>query len=428
MSKKKEASKNLKKDSEINHQEEKPADESEVVFDLSSEEILDTVTTKPVHDLDPLNSLTETLVEKSNNLDNLDVFVTDNLEAFEMGDAEISEDFEQTGFEGLSPETNEDKVEEIQLTDEEAISILESLLFISDRPVGLTTFKNAFANTNIDTKKIKDLIDEVKIDFAQTRRGVSLEEVDGAFQLRTKPDNQEFIKKILKPKIFKLTGPSLETLSIVAYKQPCIKSQVDEIRGVESGHLVRALMDKGLVAFDGKSDFPGRPMLYKTTRKFLEVFGLRNLNELPSLSEIEELLPEGIGEDDDKQTLSQLAGKLEENFEAQSYSIGEEELGKITEQLSDISTETEFFEIEKRKQRESRDRDRAEGIRENLILGEPVDPKDEKWLQRYEIKMNQDLQDGKLEKQTLEDANPDKDIESSEGLTDLVNEDPLDLL
>jgi segregation and condensation protein B len=299
----------------------------------------------------------------------------------------------------------------ISLTDDEAVSIIESLLFISDRPVGLTTFKSAFESTNVDTKKIKELINELKIDFASSRRGVSLEEVDGAYQLRTKPDNQDFIKKILKPKIFKLTGPSLETLSIVAYKQPCVKSQVDEVRGVESGHLIRALMDKGLVAFDGKSDFPGRPMLYKTTRKFLEIFGLRNLSELPSLSEMEEILTEGIGdEDDDKPTLSQLAGSLEENFEAQSYSIGEEELGKITEQLSDISTQTEFFEIEKQKQKESRDRDRAEGLRDALILGDAIDPKDEKWLQRYGIKMNQVLSDNPMEDEDLETD----ELESSE--------------
>lgn len=353
-------------------------------------------------------------------------------------------------------------IEQMQITDDIAISILESLLFISDRPVGLTTFKNAFENTNITTKKIKELLNELKIDFVNSRRGVSLEEIDGAYQLRTKPDNQDFIKKILKPKIFKLTGPSLETLSVIAYKQPCVKSQVDEVRGVESGHLIRALMDKGLVAFDGKSELPGRPMQYKTTKKFLEIFGLRNLSELPSLSEIEELLPEGIGEDEDKQTLSELAGKLEESFEATSYSIGEEELGKITEQLSGISTETEFFEIEKQKQRESRDRDRAEGIREALILGDAVDPKDEKWLQRYDLKMNstapvlEDLEsteantnsdyivteitadDLDLEDELSAESNIEEDLEveqqtsqkskDQEDLESLVQEDPLDLI
>lgn len=350
----------------------------------------------------------------------------------------------------LTPEQSE-LTPETQLTDEEAISILESLLFISDRPLGLTTFKNAFENTNVNTKKIKELIDELKMDLVQRRRGVTLEEVDGAYQLRTKVDNQDYIKKILKPKIFKLTGPSLETLSVIAYKQPCIKSQVDEVRGVESGHLIRALMDKGLVAFEGKSDLPGRPMLYKTTRKFLEIFGLRNLSELPSLSEIEELLPEGIGEDEDKETLSELAVKLEDEYGDQSYSIGEEELGKITEQLSGISTQTEFFEVEKQRQREARDRDRAEAIREALILEETVDPKDVKWLERYESKQastddsetsNQiDVNDVVTEMDETQAINElsfleSKDVSETENILDDIEieedisdkEDPLDLL
>ncbi len=345
-------------------------------------------------------------------------------------DDAVEDNMQEMGEELLL--VSESDPELMQITDDHAISIMESLLFISDRPVGLTTFKNAFENTNITNKKIKELLNEVKIDFVNSRRGVSLEEIDGAYQLRTKPDNQDFIKKILKPKVFKLTGPSLETLSVVAYKQPCVKSQVDEIRGVESGHLIRALMDKGLVAFDGKSELPGRPMQYKTTKKFLEIFGLRNLSELPSLSEIEELLPEGIGEDEDKQTLSELTGKLEENFEASSYSIGEEELGKITEQLSGISTETEFFEIEKQKQKESRDRDRAEGIREALILGDTVDPKDEKWLQRYDLKMNSDVP--AMEDLDMVEAKSDQDessVEKSKDQEDLESiavDDPLDLI
>ncbi len=417
---------------------------SDNFFNLSSEENLRSETsqalaTENALEKDPLDLLTESLIQQNQNLEILEDESTEVLDTseFESVNSLVSDlandpvdDAKKDSLTEPEQENKQERPEVIQLTDDEAISIIESLLFISDRPVGLTTFKCAFLDTDIDTKKIKDLINDLKIDFANSRRGVSLEEVDGAFQLRTKPDNQDFIKKILKPKVFKLTGPSLETLSILAYKQPCIKSQVDEVRGVESGHLVRALMDKGLVAFDGKSDFPGRPMLYKTTRKFLEIFGLRNLSELPSLSEIEELLPEGIGEDDDKPTLSQLAGKLEENFEAQSYSIGEEELGKITEQLSVISTETEFFEVEKRKQKESRDRDRAEGVREALILGDFVDPKDEKWLQKYDIKMSQDLEDGKSVKENDEMNHevPSEAKDDESELSNLVKEDPLDLL
>src|SRR5204863_3661148 len=101
---------------------------------------------------------------------------------------------------------------------------------------------------------------------------------------------------LVKGRSFRLSGPALEVLSIVAYKQPVIKSEIDQIRGVESGHLVRALMEKNIVRFAGKSELPGKPMLYATTKEFLELFGLRNIRELPTLSEIDELIPEGIGE------------------------------------------------------------------------------------------------------------------------------------
>lgn len=384
----------------------------DTVFDDSTEEAAETFNVAAdVESEDDVETLSEDAEE-------------DSLQAL-VGGAGLDFTEYEAGEQGeLLASENGEAVQPVYITDDEAISIMESLLFISDRPVGMTTFKNAFEGTNVNTKKIKELINELKVDFVERRRGVSLEEVDGAFQLRTKADNQDYIKKILKPKVFKLTGPSLETLSVIAYKQPCVKSEVDEVRGVESGHLIRALMDKGLVAFDGKSELPGRPMQYKTTRKFLEVFGLRNLSELPSLAEIEELLPEGIGDVEEKQTLSELAGKLEENFEAASYSIGEEELGKITEQLSEISTETEFFEVEKQRQREARDRDRAEGIREALILGDAVDPKDEKWLQRYDIKINQAAQDGGVA--SGEDVTDDELIEAAD-VQDGVSSDEVEM-
>jgi segregation and condensation protein B len=174
-------------------------------------------------------------------------------------------------------------------------------------------------------------------------------------------------------------------LSIVAYKQPVTKHQIDEIRGVESGHLLRALMEKHLLTFGERSDLPGKPMFYETTRKFLEIFGLRNLQELPSLHEIDQLIPEGIGgeEEKKKETLSDLTGELSEQV-GSSYSVGEEELLKITDELSTITTSSEFFEQEKERQRQKRDADRAQDIKERQIVGEEIEAKDLRWLERYE--------------------------------------------
>ncbi|MCB0378702.1 MAG: SMC-Scp complex subunit ScpB [Bdellovibrionales bacterium] len=299
-------------------------------------------------------------------------------------------------FEGEEDEGADNAEEEIDANSEDflerdqAVSVIESLLFSSDRPIGIGTFKQVFKGTNIKTKDIKKLLEDMQSLYAESTRGVSLEEINGGWQLRTKVDNMDFLRKLAKARPFKLSGPALEVLAIIAYKQPLVKSEVDQIRGVESGHLVRALMEKGLVCFQGKSELPGKPMQYGTTRKFLEIFGLRNLRELPSLDEIDQLLPDGIGIEEEDEKLSDVTESMSENYVG-NYSEGEEELEKITGTLSEIDTSSEFFEEEKRRQKVKRDRDRARDIQEALDVGEEVDPKDVRWFERYQAKLEEEL-------------------------------------
>ncbi|MFP5519742.1 MAG: SMC-Scp complex subunit ScpB [Bdellovibrionia bacterium] len=306
------------------------------------------------------------------------------LEALADGDQEVPEQ-DLSGTELDDFESAE--IEEVEFVEDERLeSILESILFASDRPVSLAQIKLVFKGTNISTQKIKRCLDQLAVEYAGGRRGITLEEVPGGYQLRTKVDNMEFLRRTLKTRQFKLSGPALEVLSIVAYKQPVVKSEVDEIRGVESGHLLRALMEKNLVCFQGKSELPGRPMQYGTTRKFLEIFGLRNLKELPTLSQIDELLPEGIDEEsaEQKPTLASITDSLAESVNTVSYSSGEEELMKIQSQLEEISTSTDFFEQEKIRQAEKRDAEKAQNIREALAMGEPVATRDANWLVKYD--------------------------------------------
>lgn len=279
------------------------------------------------------------------------------------------------------------EIEEVQFIEDERLeSIVESILFASDRPVSLASIQLVFKGTNIKKDKIRRTLDNLAVEYAGGRRGVVLEEVTSGYQLRTKIDNMNFLKGTVKAKAFKLSGPALETLAIVAYKQPVVKMEVDQIRGVESGHLMRALMEKGLVNFEGKAEnLPGKPMQYGTTRKFLEIFGLRNLKELPTLSQIDELLPEGIGEEvEEKPTLSMVTDSMSEQVTAVSYSQGEEELGLIEDQLTSISTSSDFFEQEKLRQKMKRDEEKAQNIRESLLVGEDVPKRDLNWLKRYE--------------------------------------------
>jgi segregation and condensation protein B len=298
----------------------------------------------------------------------------------ETSEAEVSlEGTELDGFESA-------EIEEVEFVEEERLeSIIESVLFASDRPTSLASLKLLFKGTNVRGDKIRRALDQLAVEYAGGRRGVTLEEVPGGYQLRTKIDNMEFLKRTLKARQFKLSGPALEVLAIVAYKQPMVKSEVDEIRGVESGHLLRALMEKNLVCFEGKSELPGRPMQYGTTKKFLEIFGLRTLKELPTLSQIDELLPEGIDEQqaEEKPTLAMITDSMSESFLG-NYSVGEEELMKIEEQLGDIATSTNFFEEEKRRQAEKRDEEKAQNIREAMAMDEPVSTRDENWMKKYD--------------------------------------------
>ena len=295
-------------------------------------------------------------------------------------DGESVEGTELEGFESA-------QIEDLEFVEDEQIeSIVESILFASDRPVSFLSIQQVFKGTTVKKDKIRRAIEALAVEYAGGRRGVTLEEVTGGYQIRTKVDNMNFLKRTIKARSFKLSGPALETLAIVAYKQPVVKIEIDQIRGVESGHLLRALMEKGLVNFEGKAEnLPGKPMQYGTTRKFLEIFGLRNLKELPTLSQIDELLPEGIGEEvEEKPTLSMVTDSMAAEVKDVSYSQGEEELGQIEEQLTSITTSSDFFEQEKLRQKMKRDEEKAQNIREALAVGEAVSKRDENWLKRYE--------------------------------------------
>lgn len=323
---------------------------------------------------------------------------TDEADAIDLsmaeGENELSE-FEAAEIEE-EPEKEFLPVEQLE-------SILESLLFVSDKPLSVAAMKQVFKHTTVTTRQIKKALDALAVEFASSHRGVTLEEVSGGYRLHTKVDNMDYLKKMVRARPFKLSGPAMEVMSIVAYKQPLVKAEVDEIRGVESGHLLRALMDKSLVCFAGKSELPGKPMLYGTTRKFLETFSLKSLKDLPTLSEIDELIPEGIGDEEEKPTLDALTDSLSEEIGG-SYSEGENELLKITDQLATIETSSEFFEQEKQRQREKRDADRAQNILEAIDVGEEVADKDRRWLERYQAAQEEALQE---QEQGLEEAQED---------------------
>lgn len=313
----------------------------------------------------------------------------EDVEEIPAAEAEVDlSEAEQSSLEGTELAGFESaQIDEVEFIEDERLeSIVESILFASDRPVSLLSIKEVFKGTNVKKDKLRRILDQLSVTYASGNRGVQLIEVTGGYQLRTKLDNLDFLKRSVKTRPFKLSGPALEVLSIVAYKQPVVKNEIDQIRGVESGHLLRALMEKGLCAFEGKAEtLPGKPMQYGTTRRFLEIFGLRNLKELPSLSQIDELLPEGISnEDEPKPTLASVTDSMSEQVRDASYSQGEDELGKIENELSIIATSSDFFEQEKVREKKRKEAEKAQDIRDAVVMRESVSTRDVNWLKKYD--------------------------------------------
>ena len=171
-------------------------------------------------------------------------------------------------------------------------SVIESLLFVSDIPLGLDRIKEVLGE--VGKKDIQRLLSELGEDYDRSQRGFTLVEVAEGYQLRTRPEHAEWIKRLQRVKPFALSQPALETLAIIAYKQPIVRSDVEKIRGVDSGGVLRTLLERKLIKILGKKDVPGRPLVYGTSKRFLETFGLKNLSSLPTLKDLEGLGPPAV--------------------------------------------------------------------------------------------------------------------------------------
>ncbi len=169
-------------------------------------------------------------------------------------------------------------------------SIVESLLFASDKPLSVKKLQELTGER--DPEKVSAAIEWLRADYAD--RGVVLHEVAGGYQFRTSPLNAYWVQQMVAGRPVRLTRAQLETLAIVAYRQPITRAEIDDIRGVDSGGTLKTLLDRDLVRVLGKKEEPGRPLLYGTTKGFLEFFNLKDLKDLPTLREFHELTEESL--------------------------------------------------------------------------------------------------------------------------------------
>lgn len=170
-------------------------------------------------------------------------------------------------------------------------TIIEGLLFVADEPLTLEKMAQAFEE-EMPAERLARVLDELINEYEEMGRAFVLKQVAEGYQFRTRPELSAHVLRLKKKNPTRLSLAALETLTIVAYRQPVLRAEIEKIRGVDAGGMIKLLLEKELIRTVGRKDLPGRPILYGTTKKFLETFDLPSLEALPSIEEIESLSQE----------------------------------------------------------------------------------------------------------------------------------------
>src|SRR5208283_1427815 len=181
------------------------------------------------------------------------------------------------------------------VTDEILKALVEGIIYVAPEPVTLDGILKVLEGE--ERERVKAKLEELVADYEQNSHGIQIRQVANGYKSSTKAEHHEVLRKYvksLKP-LVKLSKPALETLAVVAYRQPVTLPEIEEIRGVDCGGVIHTLMEKKLVVTSGRKNVVGRPILYRTSRDFLVHFGLKDINELPSLKEFEELAKRALG-------------------------------------------------------------------------------------------------------------------------------------
>ena len=164
--------------------------------------------------------------------------------------------------------------------------IVESMLFASDKPLTIREIRSCLPDAKADD--IKGVLEVLKYEYDALSRSFELKEVAKGFQFRSRPEYGAYILRMLQSTPNRLSKAAMETLAIIAYKQPILRHEIERLRGVDVGGILKTLLEKGLIKIMGRKDLPGRPLIYGTAKRFLEVFDLKDISSLPKLREIKE--------------------------------------------------------------------------------------------------------------------------------------------
>ena len=166
--------------------------------------------------------------------------------------------------------------------------IVEALLFAADKPLAVKDLRGCLPDTK--PAEIKSALKVLKYEYEAMGRSFSLHEIADGYQLRSRSEYGPYILRLLQSSPERLSRAAMETLAIIAYKQPILRQEIERLRGVDVGGIVRTLLERGLIKIMGRKNLPGRPLIYGTTGKFLEVFDLKNIESLPNIKEMQTLI------------------------------------------------------------------------------------------------------------------------------------------
>ena len=342
-------------------EELKTSESSELVSESSSEPFSDSTsettsesTSESIEDqLSRLSQVMKELPVENSNQDTVEAEVAS---AESRLDAQIAEDlalemenqqnlkFSQNDIELELPNGQDFNLEEIQ-------SCMEAILFISDKPISFDKLKS-YLGTHFSQSDFDEAIHSLIARYQEPSHGIELIEVAGGYQLRTKPGRASLAQKLVRVQTQRLSTGGMESLAIIAYKQPVMKEEIDKIRGVDSSYFVRGLLEKKLIQISGRSELPGRPILYSTTDEFLSVFGLKDLSALPSLRELEQMIPRSETrnpEDEDPRVreMRRLVGEMKADRSGDLHYNPKEDdviLKEIRERVTAIPTSTPYLD------------------------------------------------------------------------------------
>ncbi|MFL5815889.1 MAG: SMC-Scp complex subunit ScpB [Bdellovibrionia bacterium] len=251
-------------------------------------------------------------------------------------------------------------------------SAIEAILFMVDKPISMARIHEMLGpdfELNLFQEAMSALMDR----YQSTAHGVEIVQVANGYQFRTKAGRAALVKKLAKVQTQRLSSGAMESLAIIAYRQPVLKDDIDKIRGVDSSYFIRQLLDKKLIHISGRSELVGRPLLYSTTDEFLSLFNLKDLSAMPSLREIEQMIPASQSqnpEDEDPRVkeMRKLVGQMKSDTSVSLiYDAREDEkiLKDIKERVGSIATTTPYLEQQKEIEKQT-----AEAAKHGMTLEE----------------------------------------------------------